>query len=244
MSSLLEIEHAKLLKNGIPVVLQIESSLPVFSLANHLQDLLISYKFRISSYGDSDDPKFCFVKSCGRLHYELLSTDEYFAIKPTVNLILRGFENICKEYFSLHSHESVPRDDYYLSTLQYVNALPGSTNQMWHADNASYGLTIIIPLTNFNAHNGATQLINGSYSYDISRNKFMLFQPDLKMGQALLFDSRTLHRGLGNSTLKDRPALIVRYDRKVTPPPGMGVFGTIARRVYGFVINRFFVCPN
>lgn len=47
-----------------------------------------------------------------------------------------------------------------------MTALPGSTNQTWHADNTSRGLSIIIPLVDFTAANGGTQLLVGSHTKD------------------------------------------------------------------------------
>ena len=47
----------------------------------------------------------------------------------------------------------------YRSELQVMTALPGSTAQTWHSDNRSRGLTIIVPLVDFTAANGATQVL-------------------------------------------------------------------------------------
>ena len=43
-----------------------------------------------------------------------------------------------------------------------------------------------------------------------------------------VYDCRTYHRGLGNSTTAGRPALVFRYDFEATPPPGVGLLGSVA----------------
>eukprot|EP01050_Picozoa_sp_SAG11_P058462 SAG11_NODE_37370_length_257_cov_0.658228_1_plen_85_part_11 len=54
-------------------------------------------------------------------------------------------------------------------------------------------------------------------------------------GTAIVFDSRTLHRGLGNRSLGHRHALVFRFDARATPPPGMAMAGTLAFEHVGFV---------
>ena len=49
-------------------------------------------------------------------------------------------------------------------------------------------------------------------------------------GAALLYDSRTLHRGGANPSTEPRPCLILRYDPDDAPPPGIGVVGTFVVR--------------
>merc|ERR1712203_639530 len=49
------------------------------------------------------------------------------------------------------------------SEMQILNAVPGSKDQTWHSDNRSRGLSIIVPLVDFTASNGGTQLLLGSH---------------------------------------------------------------------------------
>ncbi len=51
-----------------------------------------------------------------------------------------------------------------LSELQLVVSEPGSADQPWHADNASGGLTVIVPLADQTAAMGPTQVIPGSHA--------------------------------------------------------------------------------
>ena len=49
---------------------------------------------------------------------------------------------------------------------QVMTALPASQHQAWHWDNKSRGLTIIIPLEDFVAENGPTQVLIGSHKQE------------------------------------------------------------------------------
>jgi len=119
--------------------------------------------------------------------------------------------------------------DIYRSELQLLTATPESKNQMWHSDNRRRGLTVIVPLVDFTLENGATQLLAGSHDASwrcvVNDGATVLQAPT---GSIAAYDARTYHRGLGNSTEESRPALVFRYDRASSPPPGCGVAGSLA----------------
>jgi hypothetical protein len=71
-----------------------------------------------------------------------------------------------------------------------------------------------------------------------------LLRAMLPAGGALVFDSRTLHRGRGNLTASHRPSLVFRFDRAETPPPGMGFAGTQAWEWVGWFIAAAFATPD
>lgn len=128
-------------------------------------------------------------------------------------------------------------DGIYRSELQLMTAVPGSTNQSWHKDNRSRGLSIIIPLVDFTAENGGTQLLLGSHN-----NTWPLTDGGARVihapaGSIVAYDSRTIHRGLGNETSAGRPALIFCYDRIDTPPPGCGTLGSVGTSYQGRLID-------
>lgn len=122
---------------------------------------------------------------------------------------------------------------------QILNALPGSVSQTWHSDNRSRGLTIIVPLVDFTAENGSTQLIVGSHNKTwplIAEQGGRVVEAPV--GSIAVFDSRTYHRGLGNETNDGRPALIFCYDRPSSPPPGYsGVYGSISHALLAGTLN-------
>ena len=124
----------------------------------------------------------------------------------------------------------------YRSELQLLTATPThcdavNREQTWHADNQARGLTIIVPLVDFCAENGATQLLPGTHALRsawpaVLRGGAITIAP--RCGDIAVYDCRTYHRGLGNSTAAGRPALVFRYDCEATPPPGVGLLGSVA----------------
>ena len=124
------------------------------------------------------------------------------------------------------------------SELQLLNAVPGSANQTWHSDNQARGLSIIVPLVDFTAENGATQVIvgshNGSWPLVVEHGAQVVQAP---VGSIAAYDSRTYHRGLGNQTMEGRPALIFCYDRPSSPPPGCGTCGMLVNANLAGLLN-------
>ncbi|KAL7548028.1 hypothetical protein ACHAWF_011364 [Thalassiosira exigua] len=163
-----------------------------------------------------------------------------------------SLQDVVKNYFS---HHGIKR--YELTDLQYLNAAPQSTHQIWHRDNKFRGLTAIVALQNVRG-NGPTELILKSH-----KDNFTLWprmwnailpthqnntdsisdQPLLgciDAGDAILYDARIFHRGRGNNidnalnlnldeeSTNDRPVLVLRWDAANTPPPGAGIIVTTA----------------
>ena len=124
------------------------------------------------------------------------------------------------------------------SELQLLNAVPGSGSQTWHSDNKSHGLSIIIPLVDFTAENGGTQLLVGSHSREwprvLQQGAQVVHAP---VGAIAAYDSRIFHRGLGNETEEGRPAIILCYDRQWSPPPGCGTYGMLANACLAGALN-------
>ncbi len=65
-------------------------------------------------------------------------------------------------------------------------------------------------------------------------------------GSALLFDSRTFHRGLGNtrSDGADRYVLVLRWDPRGRPPPGVNAAGTFLNRGLGWLLEKQLLLEN
>eukprot|EP00578_Thalassiosira_sp_NH16_P012265 CAMPEP_0181119720 /NCGR_PEP_ID=MMETSP1071-20121207/23752_1 /TAXON_ID=35127 /ORGANISM="Thalassiosira sp., Strain NH16" /LENGTH=228 /DNA_ID=CAMNT_0023204285 /DNA_START=219 /DNA_END=905 /DNA_ORIENTATION=+ len=129
-------------------------------------------------------------------------------------------------------------DAIFRSELQLMTAVPGSGHQSWHRDNRSRGLSIIVPLVDFHADNGGTQLLLGSHvekwPLGARQGARVVHAP---AGSVVAYDSRTIHRGLDNGTIEGRPALIFCYDRKVSPPPGCGTLGSVATSYQGRMLD-------
>eukprot|EP00547_Thalassionema_nitzschioides_P014536 CAMPEP_0194251726 /NCGR_PEP_ID=MMETSP0158-20130606/26058_1 /TAXON_ID=33649 /ORGANISM="Thalassionema nitzschioides, Strain L26-B" /LENGTH=278 /DNA_ID=CAMNT_0038988937 /DNA_START=14 /DNA_END=846 /DNA_ORIENTATION=- len=154
---------------------------------------------------------------------------------------MKVLERVEKEIWPLVAEffraEEEGMEGVYRSEMQLMTAVPGSTHQAWHKDNRGRGLSIIVPLVDFNAENGGTQLLLGSHesSCPVSSDQGakVVIAP---AGSVVAYDSRTIHRGLGNNTKEGRPALIFCYDRKQTPPPGTGTAGSIGTGLQGRVL--------
>lgn len=133
-------------------------------------------------------------------------------------------KQIVKSYFQ---QQNITR--YELTDVQFLNAYPTSTNQIWHCDNKFKGLTAIVALKDID-DNGPTELILGSHSSDYSlRSKYKMavwkYMPQflkemedesnkdgeiisaptkpllacINAGDAVLYDARIFHRGRGNN---------------------------------------------
>ncbi|KAL7434999.1 hypothetical protein ACHAXH_006829 [Discostella pseudostelligera] len=126
-------------------------------------------------------------------------------------------QDIVQSYFHQHGIQR-----YMLTDVQFLNAYPKSTNQIWHRDNTSRGLTAIVALCNIR-DNGPTELILGSHQSnfslwshwwdtiqnclvrngkecDLDKQKPapLLLLGCVDAGDALLYDARIFHRGRGH----------------------------------------------
>ncbi|CDI87415.1 hypothetical protein, conserved [Eimeria praecox] len=128
----------------------------------------------------------------------------------------------------------------FVSEVQTVNADALALSQPWHRDNSHRGLTVVLPLVSISHSNGPTELLPGSHvligeggdswlQWLRSLPAFLkvvvaggsTVKAEIQPGDALVYDSRLLHRGQANETWHPRPTLILRYDYKETPPPGV-----------------------
>jgi len=122
------------------------------------------------------------------------------------------------------------------SDLQLLFSLPNSGDQIFHQDNSHPGLTVLVPLVDMNLENGPTQLLPRSH-LDVSlgdrlKDSSAALPACVPAGTALIYDSRTIHRGLANPSKVSRPVLVYRYDYPATPPPGHTPLSTL---LYSFL---------
>lgn len=137
----------------------------------------------------------------------------------------------------------------FLSECQLLVSDPGAVPQMWHRDNRRPGLTVLLPWTDVDHEVGPTQLLPGSHHL-VARGSWSgraraaaaalrdsagaAAAAPLTPGDALVYDARVLHRGLGNSSYgRCRVVLVLRIDYGDSPPPGASVLQTQAGRVAG-----------
>ena len=164
--------------------------------------------------------------SVGRFHYDMLPSGTFISSKEVKDLISTLIEPIASDLMEMNHADG----QLMMTTLQIVDSLPGSALQIWHADNAEKGITVVIPLVDLTEQNGPTELIAGSHSlFENIRSNVSHVTPLLSAGDALIFDARTLHRGGANQSDTSRAILVVRFDNKKTQPPCMSVVGATAR---------------
>lgn len=194
-------------------------------------------------YQDNKNNSSNRIVSPGRTHYELSSTNNFMSSSIIKNILTKSV-NIC-----LKELEIIDRNDIFLSTIQIVDSIPGSTSQLYHVDNAKKGITIVIPLVDINEKNGGTEMIIGSHNLftlkninEIDIKKLSIVNPLLEKGQAIVMDSRVIHRGMPNNSNLNRPILVIRYDNVHSPPPNIGILGTVFRNYVGVFIKIVF--PN
>ena len=71
-----------------------------------------------------------------------------------------SLQDVIKSYFRRHGIHR-----YTLSDLQFLNAMPQSTHQIWHRDNKFVGLTALVALRDVRG-NGPTEVLLGSHECD------------------------------------------------------------------------------
>ena len=93
-------------------------------------------------------------------------------------------------------------------------------DQAWHMDGKHmddhlqlpcHTLTVLVPLVDVNADNGATEFSLGTHMHECEDLGERLIE--CKAGSAIVFDYRLLHRGTANRTTVDRPILYFTYAR-------------------------------
>ena len=162
--------------------------------------------------------------SKGRYHYNMLPSSAFANLEEIKYLI-------SEIIIPATNRMGMNPKDLMLTTLQIVDSVPGSAIQIWHADNAEKGLTVIIPLADLTENNGPTELITGSHELlqSIRNGNVALVRPIISAGDGIVMDGRVLHRGGANSSEISRPILVLRYDSRKTQPPCMTTVGATLR---------------
>ena len=168
---------------------------------------------------------------------------------PADSRALTSFEEAWEPTVCQYMGKGTKRSD-----LQLLVSEPGSKAQFFHQDNRRRSLTVVVPLVDVDVSMGPTQLLPGSHRCTAPTSQACTQGPvidcDLQAalppgrdrslracipaGYAMIYDSRVLHRGLGNQTReRPRPMLVYRYDTAADPAPGHGVVSTAWFRVVG-----------
>lgn len=198
-----------------------------------------------------EDPELQWVtSSVGRKHFLLRGR----LLEEVVRDVQAGalpviWEHLASASASVSSSKRCP----YVSEIQMVVTDPGALAQPWHIDNAFKGLTLVVPLTPMPEDMGPISFMTGSHHLFESRLGHVdrlqgcassLLRSNgvavaaMDAGDALLYDSRIIHRGELNRRY-DRTGitLIFRYD--FDRPPGYAAVGTVVTSWGGSALARF-----
>ena len=184
----------------------------------------------------------------GRWHMQLLHSAMQ---APLEAALLQRLDPLVQEVFS---RRGIPcPGGVHLTELQLVVSEPGCEQQVWHADNAWPGITLLFPLHATPLHLGPTQVLPGTHALRGATTDACTQtpsqwttlwaasslarggpgQPELQAGDVLVMDARTLHRGAVNSSKHTlRVALIARYDaRGEHPQHAQNALGVLSARL-------------
>jgi len=196
--------------------------------ASHLAESLGSFRRGVKAGASSHLLKKAgfWQSSLGRFHLQTFSEEDK-------NLLAQA-EEAWLPFVESHL-PGIQRSD-----LQLLFSLPNSGDQIFHQDNSQPGLTVLVPLVDMNLENGPTQLLPRSH-LDVSlgdrlKDSSAALPACVPAGTALIYDSRTIHRGLANPSKASRPVLVYRYDYPATPPPGHTPLSTILYSCLGAVL--------
>jgi len=107
-------------------------------------------------------------------------------------------------------------------------SFPNSAAQPWHSDGPHirsggdprfvapmHAVNVFVPLVDLTTSNGPTEFVPGSHVWhDLDEEpKAPTEVYRVKAGQAILFDYRLKHRGLGNASSSERPLIYITYSR-------------------------------
>lgn len=201
----------------------------------------------------------------GRLHCVLRGSP---ALELHCSSVHSAVAPLVHEAFRRSSTAENEGERIFLSEAQLVITEPWAEAQRWHLDKVGrMGLTVLVPLRHIGSNRGSQQLLPGSHHISDTARPLMqrlrksfsalaashgavevtaaggLPDHDWQAGEALLLDSRVLHRGLQNDSLgAPVPMLILRYDFADSTPPGcsrhwlrlMAHFGSSLDRCFRF----------
>jgi len=187
--------------------------------ASHLAKSLESFRRGVEAGASSQLLKKAgfWQSSLGRFHLQTFSEEDQ-------NLLAEA-EEAWLPFVESHL-PGIKRSD-----LQLLFSLPNSGDQIFHQDNSQPGLTVLVPLVDMTLENGPTQLLPRSHLNvslgDRLKDSSAALPACVPAGTALIYDSRTIHRGLANPSKVSRPVLVYRYDYPATPPPGHTPLSTL-----------------
>jgi len=184
----------------------------------------------------------------GRLHCLLRGT--------TVEDLLAGWQTawlpVVHEYMATPTGKRL-----FLSEIQLIVVDPLAETEVYHCDNRSApALSVYVPLVDASKSLGGQQVLPGSHTlFDGTRGLFQRVQgvwraicnsrglvefgvdQEWRHGDALLLDSRTIHRATQNDSFLGSAVVVFRYDFKSAPPGSASTLAAATARAAGSSIS-------
>ncbi|CAE7397866.1 unnamed protein product [Symbiodinium natans] len=208
-------------------------------------------EFKAEALQAEDEELEPYMSAPGRQHYYLRGRVFEEAVQAAQRAAMPlVWEVLCRQ----HAAAGYPLTKRpYVSEVQLMTSDPCAVDQFWHMDNIAPGLTLVVPLTAVPEDMGATLLLPGSHHCVgqeqgvVSKARAFLrsmlsanSRPavTLELGDALLYDSRLLHRTAANRRYDRMAAVLVfRYD--YDRPPGIGLLASQLYSWWGNALSGF-----
>jgi ectoine hydroxylase-related dioxygenase (phytanoyl-CoA dioxygenase family) len=196
----------ELLTNGYCLLPNVLKKHLIDKVNDHVENKFEQYIYSLRMQGKSTDSAFQEIKERGEGRFD-------FTLSNLAQFLQK--ESAWEEM--LHSVFGCPPKLVYEGCLI---SFPGSKTQEWHQDGAHLSKTkhlsprlvnFFIPLIQMIQSHGPTELVPGSHILKSKIDKTLAVSPLPRLGDALLFDYRILHRGLGNKSQETRPLLYLVY---------------------------------
>jgi len=199
------------------------------------------------------------VQRHGRNNFEGEKTKRVYSLAGKGEIFMRLAEHPAV----MEIVDAVLMPHWLLSNLQSIRIFPGETEQPWHADDTFYpvprphatlAVSVIWALEDFDADNGATEILAGSHRWadehpdDAPRE---VTRAIMSAGSAIVFDGATWHRGGANRSDRTRLGLSPQYCQPwlrpqesqllIAPPEIARRYSARGRAMLGYDIHPPFV---
>jgi ectoine hydroxylase-related dioxygenase (phytanoyl-CoA dioxygenase family) len=155
-------------------------------------------------------------RQSGRLDYRCGFTAEIFAeiAAPIQQLVRELSPRIdCSHYWGVvTSLPGAGPTDLHRDIYPILNSVTGQNIGVHDLSLPPYYFTVLIPLVELTLENGPTQFVRQSnQQLTALEDKNKLLTPLLQPGDYVIFDGRTLHRGLPNTTTSERMLAYITF---------------------------------
>jgi ectoine hydroxylase-related dioxygenase (phytanoyl-CoA dioxygenase family) len=152
----------------------------------------------------------------GRLDYRCGFTAEIFqqVAEPIIHIIKQMSPTINFKHFwgAIPALGGSGATDFHRDVYSLMNYTQGVNLDPLDIFLPAYYFTVLIPLVNITEENGPTQFIKASHLKPVVDTiNAEIFNPLLKLGDATIFDGRTMHKGSANHTKDERLVAYITF---------------------------------